>query len=166
MRRRDFLTFAGGLGAAWLALFLRVSRAEDAGKQNKPAAPKTETPASKTRPVRGPRNEPTTATRLVRRTRIAGAGWDAKLPEAPVEVVGAISPTPLLIVHGDADHYFPVPHFQALAAAAPDADHWLEPGMGHAETATTPELLERIADWVAAAVRQPRPGVCDDGSRE
>jgi len=38
--------------------------------------------------------------------------------------------------------------------------------MGHAETATTPELLARIADWLAAAVRTGPPGVCDDGSRE
>jgi fermentation-respiration switch protein FrsA (DUF1100 family) len=106
------------------------------------------------------------ATRVARRTRIAGAAWDAKLPEAPAEVAGSIAPTPLLIVHGEADHYFPVGHFEALAAATPDADHWLEPGMGHAETATTPELLARIADWVAAAVRGARRGVCDDGSRE
>jgi pimeloyl-ACP methyl ester carboxylesterase len=106
------------------------------------------------------------ATRLARRTRIAGAAWDAKLPEAPAEVAGAIAPTPLLIVHGDADHYFPVTHFDALATAAPDADHWLEAGMGHAETATTPELLARIADWLAAAVQQSRSDVCDDGSRE
>lgn len=106
------------------------------------------------------------ATRLARHTRIAGAGWDAKLPEAPAEVASAIAPTPLLIVHGDADHYFPVAHFEALAVAAPDADHWLEPGMGHAETATTPELLARIADWLIAAVQEPRSDVCDDGSRE
>jgi pimeloyl-ACP methyl ester carboxylesterase len=106
------------------------------------------------------------ATRLVRHTRIAGAAWDANLPEAPAQVAGAIAPTPLLIVHGAADHYFPVEHFEALAAAAPSADHWLEPGMGHAETATTPELLTRVANWLSAAVREPRPGVCDDGSRE
>ncbi|HEU5008732.1 MAG TPA: alpha/beta fold hydrolase [Jatrophihabitantaceae bacterium] len=106
------------------------------------------------------------ATRLVRRTRIAGAAWDARLPEAPAEVAGLIPPTPLLIVHGDADHYFPVGHFEALAEAAPEADHWLEPGMGHAETATTSELLARIADWLAAAVRTGPSGVCDDGSRE
>ena len=46
-------------------------------------------------------------TRLATRTRVA-AGW-AQLPESPVEVVAAIAPRPLLIVHGDADHYFPVP---------------------------------------------------------
>jgi hypothetical protein len=27
---------------------------------------------------------------------------------------------------------------------------WLEPAMGHAEVATTPELLDRIAAWLLA----------------
>ncbi|MBI0382789.1 alpha/beta hydrolase, partial [Streptomyces albiflaviniger] len=27
---------------------------------------------------------------------------------------------------------------------------WIEPGYGHAETAASPELLARIADWAAA----------------
>ena len=100
-------------------------------------------------------------TRLLRHTRVA-AGWPDELPAAPAEVVGAIE-VPLLIVHGDADHYFPVRHVEALAAAAPRAQVWLEPGMGHAETATTPELLARIADWIRAAVPA---ALCDDGGRD
>lgn len=89
-------------------------------------------------------------TRLARHTRLSH-GW-RQLPESPVEVVGRIAPTPLLIVHGDADHFFPARHAELLAAAAPDAELWLERGMGHAETATSPELLERIDHWVRAAV--------------
>lgn len=88
--------------------------------------------------------------RLVTGTTLT-SGW-VTLPESPVEVVGAIAPRPLLLVHGDADAYFPVRHARALAAAAPSAAFWLEPGMGHAETGTGPELVDRIDDWVTAAL--------------
>jgi pimeloyl-ACP methyl ester carboxylesterase len=94
-----------------------------------------------------------TATRVLRRTRVSPTGWQT-LPEAPAEVAGAIAPRPLLIVHGAADHYFPRHHVEALAAAAPDADLWIEPGMGHAEVATTDELTGRIAAWVLARYRE------------
>lgn len=90
--------------------------------------------------------------RLLRRTRLAGTSWDP-VPEAPHEVAGAIAPTPLLIVHGDADHYFPLAHVNLLREAAPSATVWVEPGMGHAENATTAALVERIAGWLRRAVR-------------
>ena len=92
-----------------------------------------------------------TATRVLRRTRLAPDGWTT-LPEAPAEVVGAIAPRPLLIVHGDGDRYFPMAHVEALAGAAPAADVWVEQGMGHAEVATTPQLLDRIARWLQTAL--------------
>lgn len=85
--------------------------------------------------------------RLVRHTRIAPNAW-AVVPEAPAEVVGAIAPRPLLIVHGEDDRYFPLTHVEALAAAAPTAQVWIEPMMGHAEVATTAELIDRISMWV------------------
>jgi fermentation-respiration switch protein FrsA (DUF1100 family) len=100
--------------------------------------------------------------RLVRGTRLSPAGW-VNVPESPKEVAGRIAPTPLLIVHGDADHYFPMRHVDVLAAAAPGAAVWVEPGMGHAETATTPELMGRIVDWLRTATS---PAVCDDGVRD
>jgi fermentation-respiration switch protein FrsA (DUF1100 family) len=88
--------------------------------------------------------------RVALRTRIAAAGWDP-VPEAPHEVAGRIAPVPLLVVHGDADHYFPVEHAEQLYAAAQDPKElWLEPGFGHAENAASPELLRRIATWIAA----------------
>jgi pimeloyl-ACP methyl ester carboxylesterase len=100
--------------------------------------------------------------RLSRRTRLAGpTTWDP-VPEAPHEVVGLISPTPLLIVHGDADHYFPMPHVDLLREAAPNATVWIEPGMGHAESATTPALVARIADWVRGQLA--RAEASDDGT--
>lgn len=77
-------------------------------------------------------------------TRISPYGWP-EVPEAPVEVVGRISPIPLLLVHGDRDHYFPVEHPEALYAAAGEPkEMWLLPGFGHAESAATPEILDRI----------------------
>ena len=77
-------------------------------------------------------------------TRISADGWP-EVPESPVEVVGRIAPIPLLLVHGDSDHYFPVEHPEALYAAAGEPKElWLLEGFGHAESAATPELLERI----------------------
>ena len=104
------------------------------------------------------------ATRLWRGTRVSSAGW-ATIPEAPAEVVGAIAPRPLLIVHGGRDHYFPAHHVAALEAGAPDADVWRETEMGHAEVATTPELLDRIVLWVRHAYERTR-AVCDDERRD
>jgi pimeloyl-ACP methyl ester carboxylesterase len=103
------------------------------------------------------------ATRLVRRTRLSAEGWPV-VPESPADVAGRIAPTPLLIVHGDADNYFPMRHVDLLAAAAPTAQLWVEEGMGHAETATSPELVDRIIGWLRATVSSG--AVCDDGSRD
>lgn len=89
-------------------------------------------------------------TRLSTGTRLRSGGW-VDLPESPVEVVAAIAPRPLLIVHGDADRYFPVRHGEALATAA-DCEFWMEAGMGHAESATTPELIERVDAWARCAL--------------
>jgi pimeloyl-ACP methyl ester carboxylesterase len=95
------------------------------------------------------------ACRVVRRTRLSPAGW-VQVPESPAELVGRIAPTPLLIVHGDADHYFPLRHVDVLAAAAPEATVWVERGMAHAETATTPDLVRRIGAWVRAGAEPVR----------
>ncbi|MDQ8704823.1 alpha/beta hydrolase [Streptomyces sp. LHD-70] len=85
--------------------------------------------------------------RHVLRTRIHPREWDP-VPLSPVEAVPLIAPTPLLIVHGDRDPYFPLDHPRMLAdAAGGSAELWLEPGMGHAENAAGEELLARIASW-------------------
>ncbi|MEU5321688.1 alpha/beta fold hydrolase [Streptomyces sp. NPDC021056] len=84
------------------------------------------------------------------RTRIHHREWDP-VPLSPVEAVPRIAPTPLLVVHGDRDGYFPLDHPRMLAAAAGDhGELWLEPGMGHAENAAPDELLGRIGDWAVA----------------
>ncbi|MFV0135086.1 alpha/beta hydrolase [Streptomyces sp. HMX87] len=86
------------------------------------------------------------------RTRIHHREWDP-VPLSPVEAVPRIAPTPLLVVHGDSDGYFPVDHPRMLAEAAGDhGELWLEPGMGHAEHAAGEELLRRIGDWALARV--------------
>ncbi|WP_063745134.1 alpha/beta hydrolase [Streptomyces sp. PRh5] len=85
------------------------------------------------------------------RTRIDPGGW-AVDPLSPVAAAPLIAPTPLLIVHGDRDPYFPLDHPRMLASAADPStsELWIEPGYGHAETAASPDLLARIADWAAA----------------
>jgi pimeloyl-ACP methyl ester carboxylesterase len=88
------------------------------------------------------------------RTRISAAGWDVdEPPESPVEVVPRISPTPVLFVHGDRDHYFPVEHPEALYAAAREPKElWLEEGFAHAESGATEELLDRLGGHLATLV--------------
>ncbi|HYH29479.1 MAG TPA: alpha/beta fold hydrolase [Pseudonocardia sp.] len=73
-------------------------------------------------------------------------GWEV-VPPSPVEVVGAIA-VPLLLVHISGDRYFSAAHARALAAAAGGrAELWNEPGDGHGESGTHPELARRIARW-------------------
>ncbi len=84
------------------------------------------------------------------RTRIHHRDWDP-VPLSPVEAAGRIAPTPLLVVHGDRDGYFPLDHPRMLAEAAGDhGELWLEPGMGHAEHASDEDLLRRIGDWAVS----------------
>lgn len=85
------------------------------------------------------------------RTRIHSRDWDP-VPISPVESVPLIAPTPLLIVHGDQDGYFPLDHPRMLAEASGEhAELWVEHGMGHAEHAADDALLARIGAWAAAA---------------
>ncbi|MEV8560965.1 alpha/beta fold hydrolase [Streptomyces sp. NPDC051917] len=83
------------------------------------------------------------------RTRIHHREWDP-VPLSPTEAVPRIAPTPLLIVHGDRDGYFPLDHPRMLAEAAGDhGELWVEAGMGHAEHAARNALLARIGEWAA-----------------
>jgi pimeloyl-ACP methyl ester carboxylesterase len=82
--------------------------------------------------------------------RLAGP-WE-QVPASPVEVVGRIAPTPLLLVHGGADRYFPTEHARTLRRASRDhAELWVEPGMGHGESGTSPALAGRLARWITRA---------------
>ena len=97
-------------------------------------------------------------TRRWLKTRISPEGWKL-VPVPPAEAAAQISPVPLLIVHGDKDHYFPPEHARQLYMAAREPkDLWLMPGMGHAEAACSAELVDRIGRWVDRATSPARPG--------
>jgi len=92
--------------------------------------------------------------RLVMRvggTRITSRGWTEPHPIPPFEAAALLGPIPLLVVHGDADHYFPLEHPRAIHDAAVRSgvrtDLWIEPGFGHAESAVSGEILDRIGAW-------------------
>ena len=81
-----------------------------------------------------------------------GEPWD-RVPISPLEAAALVPPTPLLLVHGDGDGYFPVEHFRALArAAGPAATAIVVPGFGHAENGVTAPLVERIGRWASATI--------------
>ena len=76
-------------------------------------------------------------------------------PVPPLQAVSGIAPTPLLLVHGDRDEYFPIEHFRTLVkAAGPAATAWAVPGLGHAESAVTAPLVERIGRWASATINR------------
>jgi pimeloyl-ACP methyl ester carboxylesterase len=95
-------------------------------------------------------------------TRISGGRWDP-VPVPPADAAARIAPTPLLVVHGDRDEYFPVDHAEQLfEAARQPKELWIVPGFGHAETAAPPELIDRIGQWCQTAATTggaggPRP---------
>jgi hypothetical protein len=98
------------------------------------------------------------AVRLARHTRITSKRWEQE-PEAPYRVAGRISPVPFLVVHGDVDPFLPAEHGRLLYdSAAEPRELWMESGFGHAEGAATPELIGRIAGWVAARTRDREAG--------
>jgi pimeloyl-ACP methyl ester carboxylesterase len=99
-----------------------------------------------------------------------GPPW-IRPPESPIEVVHGVPPIPLLIAHGEEDPYFDTEHALALhRATSGAAELWLLPGVRHAETAMTPELVDRTAAWLGAAARggagtgAPRPTNGTDGA--
>jgi pimeloyl-ACP methyl ester carboxylesterase len=96
-------------------------------------------------------------TKYALNTRISPEGWPIPDPMPPAEAAARISPTPVLIVHGDQDIYFPPDHGQQLYDAAREPKElWLIPGFGHAERHTDDALVDRIAAWAekASAVSQ------------
>ena len=87
------------------------------------------------------------------KTRINPEGWKP-IPIPPAEAAAKIAPVPLLIVHGDRDLYFPPEHARQLYMAAREPKElWLLPGMGHAESTCSAELVDRIGRWVDEASR-------------
>jgi pimeloyl-ACP methyl ester carboxylesterase len=98
-------------------------------------------------------------TRTWLKTRVSSVRWNPD-PVPPSEAAARIAPTPLLVVHGDQDLYFPPDHAQQLyEAAAEPKELWIVPGFGHAETGMNAALLDRIGQWVREkAGAGPEPG--------
>lgn len=71
------------------------------------------------------------------------ASWEP--PPNPAEAVSHLD-GPLLVIHGEDDHYFPLSHAQDVAAGAADAVLWSEPGFGHAEDGFVDPFGRRLAD--------------------
>jgi pimeloyl-ACP methyl ester carboxylesterase len=90
--------------------------------------------------------------RRLMNVRIDPRGW-ADVPQSPLESAARIS-VPLLIVHGERDHYFDWQHARALATAAgPDTGLWLVRGLGHAEEAAARPDVPGFLDQLGAALR-------------
>ncbi len=106
------------------------------------------------------------AAALTRNTRISSRSWNlGEPPLSPVGAVAELAATDLLIVHGDADHYFPLEHAHALFEASRQSlawrtknvgeevgvrrDLWIESGFGHAEAAVDRDLVDRIGLWLS-----------------
>ena len=105
-------------------------------------------------------------TRAWLKTRVSPGGWNP-VPVPPDEAAAMISPTPLLVVHGDQDPYFPVFHGQRLFDAAREPkEFWVEPGFGHAESGVGGPLLDRIAGWVREHALVPPEAVSRVGVEE
>lgn len=88
-------------------------------------------------------------TRLVLHTRVHPHGRRPP-PVSPADCVMDVT-SPLLLVHGDADHYLDLAHPRLMAERS-GAPLWVVPGFGHAEEAISPGLVERIGRHVDAAL--------------
>ena len=87
--------------------------------------------------------------RSVLRTRVDPAPWPEPPPMTPTAAAARVRDhgVPLLIVHGDADAFFPLDHPRALHDSAPGSELWIEAGFGHAEGAIEEDLVRRIGSW-------------------
>lgn len=99
-------------------------------------------------------------------TRVLPRPWVEPYPQSPAEAAALLAPTPLLVVHGDRDAYFPLEHAELVVASArlgaadrgvADAtEYWVEAGFAHAEAAASTQLVARIGAWGVAEVARTR----------
>ena len=94
--------------------------------------------------------------------RVRSTPWPDPPPISPEVAVERLADTPLLIVHGDVDHYFPVEHAYALEnaierAGNPNAQVIVVEGFGHAETAISEGTLTQIGQWLRDHVHPDLP---------
>ena len=68
---------------------------------------------------------------------------------SPVESVHAVSPIPLLFIHGERDSIVPVAHSQRLyARAAEPKEIWLVPDAGHIQAVKQKDIRKRLAEFL------------------
>lgn len=88
------------------------------------------------------------------RTRVSPLGWPSP-PSSPEQLVGRISPVPLLLVHGQADPYLSADNARDLFTAAGEPRTlWVWEDFGHAETAMTVGRLDQLGAFLPALVAQ------------
>ena len=95
-------------------------------------------------------------------TRVDPQPWPDPPPMPPTDAAAKVREhgIDLLIVHGDADGFFPLDHPRALHEAAPGSELWIEPGFGHAEGAIEEGLVRRMGTWaMQGAGRGASPGM-------
>lgn len=87
-----------------------------------------------------------------------GAGL-VSAPQEPIDLIGKIAPTPVLLLHGTADGVVAHRHSERLLDAAGEPKElWSIPGAQHLEALSSrrhvhaPRLLEKFRQWVDAAV--------------
>jgi pimeloyl-ACP methyl ester carboxylesterase len=93
-----------------------------------------------------------------RGVRMTSTPWPDPPPLSPEDSVRRMAEFPLLVVHGDVDHYFPVEHARVLEKAAQDsgntrAEVIVVPGFAHAESTVDPQTMDRVGKWAASAVQ-------------
>jgi fermentation-respiration switch protein FrsA (DUF1100 family) len=68
---------------------------------------------------------------------------------SPQASVAALSPIPLLLIHGDRDGIVPVGHSQRLyEGAAEPKEIWVLPGVGHIQSMKTRTIREKLAAFL------------------
>lgn len=100
----------------------------------------------------------TSAGRAILRTRgvrMTSTPWPDPPPWSPEESVRRLGDLPLLVVHGEIDHYFPVEHVRVLERAAlesgnPNAEVIVVPGFAHAESTVDGQTMDRIGKWATS----------------
>jgi uncharacterized protein len=68
---------------------------------------------------------------------------------SPAASVAALSPVPLLLIHGDSDSVVPFRHSEKLFELAGNPKAlWIVPGAGHTESLANPAIRERLVDYL------------------
>ena len=94
--------------------------------------------------------------------KLSGAGLLVSDDYAASKYVAAISPIPLLLIHGTADNVIPHAHSQRLLADAREPKRLIEvPGAGHLEPMSAPRFgttyQQALTDFFDTAMRSPTP---------